>query len=121
MTGTPFESNFEGVLAVLLSKMGIDFEEEHTFNIKRVSTVWLLTALCVVPLAVYFLLSVLSPIIHRLTAMMISEVSSESSSGVLLLLILRKIYVYPIKSLRPVKVKEAVATKYGFQYDRRCS
>ncbi|CAO2654208.1 Nn.00g109410.m01.CDS01 [Neocucurbitaria sp. VM-36] len=81
--------------------MGIDLEEEHTFNIEQVPTIWLLTALCVVPLAVYFLLSVLSPIIHRLTAMTISE-----------------IYVYPIKSLRGVKVTEAVATKYGFQYDR---
>jgi uncharacterized protein YcbX len=29
-----------------------------------------------------------------------------------------KIYVYPIKSLRPTKLKAAVATKYGFEHDR---
>jgi uncharacterized protein YcbX len=31
---------------------------------------------------------------------------------------MRKIYVYPIKSLRAVPLKEAVATKYGFEHDR---
>ncbi|KAH9861582.1 hypothetical protein J1614_011332 [Plenodomus biglobosus] len=78
------------------------FEEEHTFNIERVSPIWLVTALCVVPFAIYYLLNFLSPLIHRLTAMKISA-----------------IYIYPIKSLRAVSVTEAVATKHGFQHDRR--
>ncbi|KAF2115534.1 MOSC domain-containing protein [Lophiotrema nucula] len=30
-----------------------------------------------------------------------------------------KIYVYPIKSLRPTPVSEAVASQYGFDHDRR--
>lgn len=30
-----------------------------------------------------------------------------------------KIYVYPIKSLRGVKLNEAVGTKYGFKHDRK--
>jgi uncharacterized protein YcbX len=30
----------------------------------------------------------------------------------------QKIYVYPIKSLRAVKVKEALGTRYGFKHDR---
>lgn len=77
------------------------FEEEHTFHIEAVSPIWLVTALCVVPFGIYFLLNFLSPLIHRLTAMKISE-----------------IYIYPIKSLRAVKVTEAVATQYGFQHDR---
>ncbi|KAF1979566.1 hypothetical protein BU23DRAFT_522907 [Bimuria novae-zelandiae CBS 107.79] len=29
-----------------------------------------------------------------------------------------EIFVYPIKSLRPVKLDSAIATKYGFQHDR---
>ncbi|KAL5424329.1 hypothetical protein PMIN04_003256 [Paraphaeosphaeria minitans] len=29
-----------------------------------------------------------------------------------------EIYVYPIKSLRPTKLKSALATRYGFQHDR---
>lgn len=77
------------------------FEEEHTFQIENVSPIWLVTALCVVPFGLYYLLNFLSPLIHRLTAMKISE-----------------IYVYPIKSLRAVSLTEAVATKYGFQHDR---
>ncbi|KAF1848515.1 uncharacterized protein K460DRAFT_353486 [Cucurbitaria berberidis CBS 394.84] len=81
--------------------MALDFEEEHTFQIEKVSPIWLITALCVVPFGVYYLLNFLSPLVHRLTAMTISE-----------------IYVYPIKSLRAVKVNEAAATKYGFKYDR---
>ncbi|OAL52075.1 hypothetical protein IQ07DRAFT_564781 [Pyrenochaeta sp. DS3sAY3a] len=81
--------------------MDFDFEKERKFEIEKVSPIWLLTALCVVPFSVYFLLNFLSPLIHRLTAMKVSE-----------------IYVYPIKSLRPVKVKEALATRFGFQHDR---
>jgi uncharacterized protein YcbX len=33
-------------------------------------------------------------------------------------LIVRQIYVYPIKSLRGVKVTEALGTRYGFKHDR---
>ncbi|KAF1945765.1 hypothetical protein EJ02DRAFT_395488 [Clathrospora elynae] len=79
----------------------MDVEGEHTFHIEKVSPIWLVTALCVVPFSLYYLLNFLSPLIHRLTALRISE-----------------IYVYPIKSLRAVKVTEAVATRYGFQHDR---
>ncbi|KAI8938783.1 hypothetical protein NX059_004646 [Plenodomus lindquistii] len=78
------------------------FEKEHNFNIERVSPAWLVTALLVVPFGIYYLLNFLSPLIHRLTAMKISA-----------------IYIYPIKSLRAVSVTEAVATKIGFQHDRR--
>jgi uncharacterized protein YcbX len=34
------------------------------------------------------------------------------------MLTMRKIYVYPIKSLRGVKVNEALGTPYGFKHDR---
>lgn len=54
--------------------MDFDFEKERKFEIEKVSPVWLVTALCVVPFSVYFLLNFLSPLIHRLTAMKISEV-----------------------------------------------
>ncbi|KAL6710569.1 hypothetical protein ACN47E_008617 [Coniothyrium glycines] len=77
------------------------FEEEHTFHIESVSPIYLVTALCVVPFGIYYLLNFLSPLIHRLTSMKISA-----------------IYIYPIKSLRAVTVTEAVATQYGFQHDR---
>jgi hypothetical protein len=49
-------------------------EEEHEFNIEKVSPIWLITALCVVPFGLYQLLNFLSPLIHRLTAMKISAV-----------------------------------------------
>jgi hypothetical protein len=49
-------------------------EEEHKFNIEKVSPIWLITALCVVPFGLYQLLNVLSPLINRLTAMKISAV-----------------------------------------------
>jgi hypothetical protein len=49
-------------------------EEEHKFNIEKVSPIWLVTALCVVPFVLYQLLNVLSPLINRLTAMKISAV-----------------------------------------------
>ena len=52
----------------------MDVEEEHTFHIEQVSPIWLVTALCVVPFSIYYLLNFLSPIIHRLTAMKISAV-----------------------------------------------
>ncbi|CBY02216.1 hypothetical protein IAQ61_006802 [Plenodomus lingam] len=78
------------------------FAEERHFDIERVSPIWLITGLCVVPFTVYYLLNFLSPLVHRLTAMKISA-----------------IYIYPIKSLRAVSVSEALATKHGFQHDRR--
>lgn len=70
-------------------------------ELDHIPTVWLLTGLVVFPYLVYRLLGFLSPLIHNLTAMRISE-----------------IYVYPIKSLRAVPLKEAVATRYGFDHDR---
>lgn len=93
------------------------FEEEHTFHIEAVSPIWLVTALCVVPFGIYFLLNFLSPLIHRLTAMKISEVWFLKFVVDYCKLILYQIYIYPIKSLRAVKVTEAVATQYGFQHD----
>lgn len=63
------------------------FEEEHTFQIENVSPIWLVTALCVVPFGLYYLLNFLSPLIHRLTAMKISEVCH---SGVLRVFLLTK-------------------------------
>lgn len=98
--------------------MDFDFEKERKFEIEKVSPIWLVTALCVVPFSVYFLLNFLSPLIHRLTAMKVSEVCFTDYSRILLLTSY-KIYVYPIKSLRPVKVKEALATRFGFQHDRK--
>jgi hypothetical protein len=97
--------------------MGSEWDKERTFEIEKVSSVYLITALCVVPFGVYFLLNFLSPLVHRITAMKVSEVCPCMSSQYCLL-IPRKIYVYPIKSLRAVKVKEALGTKYGFKHDR---
>ncbi|KAI4705064.1 hypothetical protein J4E89_009358 [Alternaria sp. Ai002NY15] len=76
-------------------------EEEYAFNMEKVSPIWIITALCVVPFGMYQLLNLLSPLMQRLTAMKISA-----------------IYIYPIKSLRAVKVTEAVATAHGFKHDR---
>ncbi|KAJ4308473.1 hypothetical protein N0V94_009341, partial [Neodidymelliopsis sp. IMI 364377] len=70
-------------------------------ELDHIPTAWLLTGLVVFPFLIYQLLGFLSPLIHNLTAMRISD-----------------IYVYPIKSLRAVPLKEAVATKYGFNHDR---
>ncbi|KAJ4383394.1 hypothetical protein N0V86_001441 [Didymella sp. IMI 355093] len=70
-------------------------------ELDHIPTAWLLTGLVVFPFLTWKLLGLLSPLIHNLTAMRISE-----------------IYVYPIKSLRAVPLKEAVATKYGFDHDR---
>ncbi|KAF3050974.1 hypothetical protein E8E11_010630 [Didymella keratinophila] len=70
-------------------------------ELDHIPTAWLLTGLVVFPFLTWKLLGFLSPLIHNLTAMRISE-----------------IYVYPIKSLRAVPLKEAVATKYGFDHDR---
>lgn len=53
------------------------WEKERKFEIERVPTVYLFTALCVVPFAIYYLLNFLSPLIHKLTAMRISEVNSS--------------------------------------------
>ncbi|KAI4674563.1 uncharacterized protein J4E88_008299 [Alternaria novae-zelandiae] len=68
---------------------------------EKVSPMWIITALCVVPFGMYQLLNLLSPLMQRLTAMKISA-----------------IYIYPIKSLRAVKVTEAIATAHGFKHDR---
>ena len=98
-------------------------EEEYKFNIEKVSPIWLITALCVVPFGLYQLLNFLSPLIHRLTAMKISAVcvnggehnerKRDANSKDY------QMYIYPIKSLRAVKVTEAIATAHGFKHDRR--
>lgn len=54
------------------------WEKERTFEIEKVSPVYLLGALLVVPFGIYFLLNFLSPLIHRITAMTISEVCYHS-------------------------------------------
>ncbi|RMZ73722.1 Molybdenum cofactor sulfurase C-terminal [Pyrenophora seminiperda CCB06] len=76
-------------------------QDQHEFNMEKVSPIWIVTGLCIVPLGLYFMLNLLSPLMHRFTAMKISE-----------------IYVYPIKSLRAVPMKEAIATAHGFKHDR---
>jgi hypothetical protein len=48
--------------------------EEPKFDIERVSPIWLITALCVVPFGLYQLLNLLSPLMDRFTAMKISAV-----------------------------------------------
>lgn len=58
----------------LSGNMESAWEKERKFEIEKVSPIYLLTALCVVPFGVYFLLNFLSPLIHRITAMTISEV-----------------------------------------------
>jgi len=93
-------------------------EEEHTFHIEKVSPLWLITALCVVPFGIYYLLNLLSPVMHRLTALRISEVRYMRLLQTMMLMVVQ-IYIYPIKSLRAVKVTEAVATEYGFQHDSK--
>jgi hypothetical protein len=50
------------------------WDEERTFEIEKVSPVYLVGALFVVPFAIYYLLNLLSPLIHRITSMRISEV-----------------------------------------------
>ncbi|KAF7578382.1 hypothetical protein PtrM4_026220 [Pyrenophora tritici-repentis] len=77
-------------------------EEESGFDIDKVSPIWIVTALCIVPLGLYYMLNLLSPLMHRFTDMKISE-----------------IYVYPIKSLRTLPMKEAIATPQGFKHDRK--
>jgi hypothetical protein len=52
-------------------------EKEHTFEIEKVSPLYLVGALFVVPFAIYYLLNLLSPLIHRITSMRISEVCLE--------------------------------------------
>ncbi|KAG9202250.1 hypothetical protein B5807_05683 [Epicoccum nigrum] len=78
-----------------------DEQSPPTSELDHIPTVWLLTGLVVFPFLIYQLLGFLSSVIYKLQAMRISE-----------------IYVYPIKSLRAVPLKEAVATKYGFEHDR---
>lgn len=50
------------------------WDKERKFEIEKVSPFYLLGALFVVPFGLYFLLNFLSPLIHRITAMKISEV-----------------------------------------------
>ena len=54
-------------------------EDEHEFNIEKVSAIWIVTGLCIVPLGLYFMLNLLSPLMHRFTAMKISEVCPYTS------------------------------------------
>jgi hypothetical protein len=56
-------------------------EEGHQFHIEKVSPIWLVTALCVVPFGLYQLLNFLNPLVHRLTAMKISEVGHTTGWG----------------------------------------
>lgn len=49
-------------------------EENYAFNMEKVSPIWIITALCVVPFGMYQLLNLLSPLMQRLTAMKISAV-----------------------------------------------
>lgn len=58
------------------------WEQERKFEIETVPVSYLITALCVVPFAIYYLLNFLSPLIHKLTAMRISEVR-DSLGGLL--------------------------------------
>jgi len=57
-----------------MEKVEFEWDKEQRFEIEKVPLVYLITALCVVPFAIYFLLNFLSPLIHRITAMRISEV-----------------------------------------------
>jgi hypothetical protein len=97
--------------------MTSEWDKERKFEIEKVSPVYLLTALCVVPFGVYFLLNFLSPLIHRITSMKITEVCYVVTR-LKDRLTSRQIYVYPIKSLRGVKVNEALGTQHGFKHDR---
>jgi hypothetical protein len=54
--------------------MESEWDKERKFEIEKVSPVYLITALCVVPFGVYFLLNFLSPLVHRITAMKVSAV-----------------------------------------------
>jgi hypothetical protein len=54
--------------------MGSEWDKERKFEIEKVSPVYLITALCVVPFGVYFLLNFLSPLVHRITAMKVAAV-----------------------------------------------
>jgi hypothetical protein len=54
--------------------MESEWEKERTFEIEKVSPVYLVGALFVVPFAIYYLLNFLSPLIHRITSMRVSEV-----------------------------------------------
>lgn len=63
-----------GNVKLLTGKMESAWDKERKFEIEKVSPVYLLTALFVVPFGIYFLLNFLSPLIHRITAMTISEV-----------------------------------------------
>jgi hypothetical protein len=55
--------------------------EANRLPIEKVPLIWLVTAICVVPFAIYYLLSFLSPLIHRLTPMTISEVRKNDGTG----------------------------------------
>jgi hypothetical protein len=64
-----------------MEKVEFEWDKERRFEIEKVPPVYLITALCVVPFAVYFLLNFLSPLIHRITAMRISEVCLHTLLG----------------------------------------
>jgi hypothetical protein len=82
-TGIPCQTSFEDSYLssqrfsrtpVIATKMSSEWDKERKFEIEKVHPMYLITALCVVPFGVYFLLNFLSPLIHRITAMTISEV-----------------------------------------------
>jgi hypothetical protein len=56
------------------------WEQERKFEIEKIDPKWLVTALVVVPFAIYYLLNFLSPLVHRITAMSISEVRVANKS-----------------------------------------
>jgi hypothetical protein len=56
--------------------MGSESHTGSSFEIDKVDAKWLITALLVVPFAIYFLLNLLSPLVNKITAMSISEVRS---------------------------------------------
>jgi hypothetical protein len=58
------------------ASMGSESHTGSSFEIDKVDSKWLITALLVVPFAIYFLLNILSPLLNRITAMSISEVRS---------------------------------------------
>ncbi|CAE6998105.1 hypothetical protein PTTW11_00654 [Pyrenophora teres f. teres] len=92
-------------------------EDESGFDIDKVSPIWIVTALCIVPLGLYYMLNLLSPLMHLFTDMRISEVTFlirivKQAAKII------QIYVYPIKSLRTLPMKEAIATPHGFKHDR---
>lgn len=74
--------NFPKTFTLAFARITISvpaMEDDHEFNIEKVSAIWIVTGLCIVPLGLYFMLNLLSPLMHRFTAMKISEVFSHAS------------------------------------------